>query len=226
MLMLTSCRLKRMLLLRQSEEIATNYLSLIRLTEQLLPVSEQNKRKLRSSMCLLLSFSLQRRPIPTYSATQGSRAFLYAVFTACPGEDTNIKVFELMPPLVNTDFSKEVGGENGIPPLAVAEDLFPALKKDEYEIRVGRPNRSISSFCHLRKIAFKRFKSVRNLLANNAAGGSILHLYLPRHCLLCPDVTCPLFCRSISVIQDNRSGSSCALFFPENLWRLWRNKSW
>jgi len=34
-----------------------------------------------------------------------------------------------MPPLVNTDFSKEVGGENGIPRWQLRRILFPALKK-------------------------------------------------------------------------------------------------
>ncbi len=42
-----------------------------------------------------------------------------------------------MPPLVNTEFSKEIGGENGIPPSEVADDLLSAFEKDEYEIHVG-----------------------------------------------------------------------------------------
>jgi uncharacterized oxidoreductase len=50
---------------------------------------------------------------------------------------TAVKVFELMPPLVNTDFSKDIGGENGIHPNVVAQDLINAFENDEYEIRVG-----------------------------------------------------------------------------------------
>jgi len=42
-----------------------------------------------------------------------------------------------MPPLVNTDFSKEIGGENGIAPRVVADDLLQALESNHYEIHVG-----------------------------------------------------------------------------------------
>ena len=43
-----------------------------------------------------------------------------------------------MPPLVDTEFSAEIGGQNGIAPSVVAETLVEALEKDEYEIHVGR----------------------------------------------------------------------------------------
>jgi uncharacterized oxidoreductase len=43
-----------------------------------------------------------------------------------------------MPPLVDTEFSKEIGGSNGISPKQVAEDLYKALQNDEYEIHVGQ----------------------------------------------------------------------------------------
>jgi uncharacterized oxidoreductase len=46
-------------------------------------------------------------------------------------------VFELQPPLVNTEFSAGIGGANGIPASQVAEDLLKALGMDNYEIRVG-----------------------------------------------------------------------------------------
>ena len=42
-----------------------------------------------------------------------------------------------MPPLVNTDFSQEIGGANGISPVVVAEDLVNALENNVYEIHVG-----------------------------------------------------------------------------------------
>jgi len=51
--------------------------------------------------------------------------------------DTAVKVFELMPPLVDTEFSQEIGGSNGIAPSAVAEDLLNALENDRYEIHTG-----------------------------------------------------------------------------------------
>jgi len=52
--------------------------------------------------------------------------------------NTGIKVFELMPPLVNTGLSVEIGGENGIPPLEVAEGLLESFANDNYEIHIGQ----------------------------------------------------------------------------------------
>ena len=51
---------------------------------------------------------------------------------------SSIKVFELMPPLVDTEFSAEIGGSNGIHPSEVARDLFDAMANKEYEIYVGQ----------------------------------------------------------------------------------------
>ncbi len=50
---------------------------------------------------------------------------------------TPVKVFELFPPLVNTEFSAEIGGENGIPPSQVADEFIAGFEQDDYEILVG-----------------------------------------------------------------------------------------
>lgn len=74
--------------------------------------------------------------LPTYAA---SKAALHSYSTSLrlSLEETAVKVFELMPPLVDTEFSKEIGGHNGIKPSVVADELLAALANDEYEIRVG-----------------------------------------------------------------------------------------
>jgi uncharacterized oxidoreductase len=74
--------------------------------------------------------------LPTYAA---SKAALHSYSTSLrlSLEETSVKVFELMPPLVDTEFSKEIGGHNGIKPSVVADDLLAALANDEFEIRVG-----------------------------------------------------------------------------------------
>jgi uncharacterized oxidoreductase len=50
----------------------------------------------------------------------------------------NVKVFELMPPLVNTEFSAPIGGANGVSPTVVAQDLLDGIKNNIYEIRTGK----------------------------------------------------------------------------------------
>jgi uncharacterized oxidoreductase len=61
-------------------------------------------------------------------------------------ETSAIKVFELMPPLVDTEFSKPNGGQNGISPRLVAEAFLAALARNEYEIRVGNTERIYQLF--------------------------------------------------------------------------------
>jgi uncharacterized oxidoreductase len=60
---------------------------------------------------------------------------------------SSVKVFELMPPLVDTDLSAGIGGkQNGIPPKEVAERLLEGIRKDEFEIRVARTDEFYNAF--------------------------------------------------------------------------------
>jgi uncharacterized oxidoreductase len=75
--------------------------------------------------------------LATYSASKAA-LHSYTQSLRIALEDTPVKVFELMPPLVDTQFSAPIGGHNGISPVKVAEDLITALETDDYEIRVGQ----------------------------------------------------------------------------------------
>jgi uncharacterized oxidoreductase len=121
---------------KASEEMLVNYLSLIRLTEALLPVLSQQNEAAIVNVSSIVVFAAGTS-IPTYSASKAAVHSYTQSLRHTLSKDTNIKVFELMPPLVNTDFSKEIGGENGIPASEVAEGLVTALEKDEYEIHIG-----------------------------------------------------------------------------------------
>lgn len=117
------------------EEIVTNYLSVIRLTEKLLPILKNQAESAVVNVSSIAAF-VPNSFIPTYSA---SKAALHSYtqslrFTIA---DTSVKVFELMPPLVNTDFSKDIGGENGIAPYVLADDLIDAFANDTFEIHTG-----------------------------------------------------------------------------------------
>jgi uncharacterized oxidoreductase len=121
---------------KAAAEFNTNFFSVLNLTEQLLPALSASAAGAIVNVSSILAFT-PRHTIPTYSA---SKAALHSYTQALRFElakSTKIKVFELMPPLVNTDFSKDIGGENGIPPSAVAADLIAAFENDTYEIHVG-----------------------------------------------------------------------------------------
>ncbi len=117
-------------------EMLTNYLSIIRLNEKLLPLLQKQEEAAIVNVSSIVAFA-PNHILSTYGAskaalhsyTQSLRLYL---------AKTPVKVFELMPPLVNTDFSQAIGGANGISPAIVAEDLLKAFETDTYEIHVGR----------------------------------------------------------------------------------------
>lgn len=120
---------------KSREEFDTNFFSIISLTEQLLPTLSASAEAAIVNVSSILALT-PRSTLPTYSASKAAlHSYTQALRFAL--RETNVKVFELMPPLVNTEFSKEIGGENGIPPSEVADDLINAFENDKYEIHVG-----------------------------------------------------------------------------------------
>jgi len=121
---------------KAAHEMLTNYTSVISLTEKLLPVLKESKEAAIVNVTSIVAF-VPGINLPTYAASKAAlhsytRALRYTLALT-----TGIKVFELMPPLVNTEFSAEIGGANGIPPLEVAQGLIDGFEKDEYELHIG-----------------------------------------------------------------------------------------
>ena len=123
---------------KAAEEILVNYLSVIRLNEKLLPVLKQQETAAIVNVSSIAAL-VPNRSIPTYAASKAAlHSYSQTLRINLENSGSHVKVFELMPPLVNTDFSKEIGGHNGMPPLEVAEDLLDAFENDEYEIHTGK----------------------------------------------------------------------------------------
>jgi uncharacterized oxidoreductase len=120
---------------KAEEEMLTNYLSVVRLNEKLLPLLKQQPSATIINVSSIVAFVPGN--LAGYSA---SKAALHSYTNSLRSalEDSSVKVFELMPPLVNTEFSKPIGGENGISPDQVAEELFLAMESNNYEIHVGQ----------------------------------------------------------------------------------------
>jgi uncharacterized oxidoreductase len=121
--------------LNAEDEMLTNYLAIIRLNQQLLPLLKQQEESAIVNVSSVVAY-VPGVTLPTYAA---SKAALHSYTTSLRLSlaNTNVKVFELMPPLVDTTFSAGIGGHNGIKPAVVADELLTALKNDEFEIRVG-----------------------------------------------------------------------------------------
>lgn len=119
---------------KAASEMQTNYLSVIHLNELILPHLKKQKAAAIVNVSSVVAFV--PGSLPTYSASKAA-LHSYTQSLRIALEETSVKVFELMPPLVNTELSRPIGGENGIHPSVVADEFFEALEKDNYEIHVG-----------------------------------------------------------------------------------------
>ncbi len=117
-------------------EILTNYLAVLRLTDHLLPVLAKQKEAAIVNVTSVLAIA-PSYDVPTYSASKAALHSYTQALRFSLAKTTAIKVFELMPPLVDTEFSQDIGGSNGIPPQQVAEELLQAFESDTEEIHVG-----------------------------------------------------------------------------------------
>ncbi|MBL0912647.1 MAG: SDR family NAD(P)-dependent oxidoreductase [Bacteroidia bacterium] len=119
---------------RAGREMDTNYLSVIRMTDALLPVLLGKPDAAVVNVTSVVAF-FPAKILPTYSAI---KAALH-VYTDLlrQGLDGRVEVYELIPPLVNTEFSKAIGGEKGIPASEVAEELLQAFKDRRWSVPVG-----------------------------------------------------------------------------------------
>lgn len=119
------------------EEITTNYLAIIRLNQKLLPLLQQADEAAIVTVSSIAGL-VPNHFLPTYAASKAALHSYTQSLRITLGKTSNIKVFEVLPPLVDTEFSAEIGGANGIPPKQVADELVAAFETDTYEILTGR----------------------------------------------------------------------------------------
>ncbi|RAJ76559.1 putative oxidoreductase [Chitinophaga dinghuensis] len=120
---------------RASHEMLTNYLSVIRLNELLIPLLEKQEAAAIVNVSSIFAFAPGKK-LASYAATKAA-LHSYTQSLRLSLAPSVIKVFELMPPLVNTEFSAGIGGQKGIPAAQVASEFMTALANDIYEIRVA-----------------------------------------------------------------------------------------
>lgn len=118
------------------QEINTNYISVIDFTALILPLLLQQTEAAIVNVSSIAVFR-PNKYLPTYSASKAALHSYTQGLRDTFSENDRLNVFELYPPLVNTDFSAEIGGANGIPPSEVADELFTALEKNQFEVPVG-----------------------------------------------------------------------------------------
>lgn len=118
------------------EEINTNYISVIAFTALTLPLLLQQEDAAIVNVSSIAVFR-SNKYLPTYSASKAALHSYTQGLRDTFSENKKLNVYELYPPLVNTEFSAEIGGANGIPASQVADELFVALESNQFEIPVG-----------------------------------------------------------------------------------------
>lgn len=117
-------------------EMNTNYFSVIHFTELLIPHLLQKAEAAvinNSSIAVFGSHVM----LPTYGATKAALHSYTAALRQTYQDREKLQVYEVYPPLVDTEFSAEIGGANGIPASEVADELFLALEKNQFDVPVG-----------------------------------------------------------------------------------------
>jgi len=121
---------------KAAAEMNTNYFSVIHFTELLLPYLSQKKEAAVINISSIAVF-LSHQMLPTYGASKAALHSYTQALRQTYEEQNNVQIYEVYPPLVNTDFSAEIGGANGIPPSEVADELLIALEKNQFDVPVG-----------------------------------------------------------------------------------------
>lgn len=118
------------------QEMSTNYISVIDFTSAMLSQLLKQKEAAIINVSSIAVFR-SNKYLPTYSASKAALHSYTQGLRDTFAENENLHIYEVYPPLVNTDFSAEIGGASGIPPAEVADELFVALSKNQFEVPVG-----------------------------------------------------------------------------------------
>lgn len=121
---------------KAKHEMEVNFYAILDLNEKLLPLLSRQEQAAIVNVSSIVAF-VPGNSIATYSASKAALHSYTLSLRHTLAQSTAVKVFELMPPLVNTDFSREIGGEKGILPAQVASEFLTAFENDQYEIHVG-----------------------------------------------------------------------------------------
>ena len=121
---------------KAEQEINTNYISVIDFNTLLLPLLLQQEEAAIVNITSITAFR-SNKYLPTYSASKAAlHSYTQGLRDTFAAND-KLNIYEVYPPLVNTEFSAEIGGANGIPPSEVADELFAALENNQFEVPVG-----------------------------------------------------------------------------------------
>lgn len=117
-------------------EMNINYFAIIHFNELMIPHLLQKEESAIINISSLAVYG-SHKFLPTYGATKAALHSYTVALRYTYEEQKNLQVYEVYPPLTNTEFSSYIGGENGIPPSEVADELLNGLENNQFDVPVG-----------------------------------------------------------------------------------------
>ncbi|MUT66500.1 SDR family oxidoreductase [Paenibacillus sp. NEAU-GSW1] len=116
-------------------EIAVNLTSPVKLTAKLMPLLARQPEAAVVNVSSGLGL-VPKESAPVYCATKAA-LHLFSKALRWQLEESRIKVFEIIPPVVDTDMTRG-RGKNKIKPEALAAEFFTYYTKDKQEVPIGK----------------------------------------------------------------------------------------
>jgi uncharacterized oxidoreductase len=120
-------------------EVMTNLVSPIHLTNLFVPHLAKQKEAAIINISSGLAF-IPVAAMPVYCATKAA-LHSFSISARHQLKDTSIKVYEIAPPIVDTelghDSTRKEGKLEGISPSQVADETFDAVENNKFELAIG-----------------------------------------------------------------------------------------
>lgn len=118
-------------------EININYLGVIRTNNLFMEMLQSRKEAAIINVSSFLSY-VPMNGSPTYCASKAAvRFYTVSLREHLQIIKSNVKVFELLPPVVATEMTEGFEGVSKMSPEDLVKGLISALKKNKYTIRMG-----------------------------------------------------------------------------------------
>jgi uncharacterized oxidoreductase len=116
-------------------EVETNLIGPIRLTRLALPLLETASE----GGVMFMSSAVALTAVPGLAVYAATKAALHSLARSLRAElaDKRIRVFEVLPPVVDTEFARNLEVPK-IPPAVVVDAIVAGLERDREEIRIAR----------------------------------------------------------------------------------------
>ena len=148
-------------LFSKGDEIATNFVAPVYMTALFTPLLMNQSEAAVINLSSGLGF-VPIAALPVYCATKAA-LHLFSVSLRHQLKNTSVKVFEIIPPAVETELGREEGDEEpgypGIKPAVLAKDVMQALSIDQFEIPVGEAKGLVEGACKDFEKTFARLNS-------------------------------------------------------------------